>query len=305
MTSYRKLEIFLLFSLFLFSTLLFVNNFLVGLFMMSLFGWILTVNTYHDISHFAFSTNNLIENILLPLHFWIYPTFSWLEDHVYTHHGFPNVIKKDLDLERYVGFYKPFKENTLIFQNPISNIVENIIFSDKKIDKYRILKYFNTIFLLQTFIYIIIKVLFIKVLFFNPLVKQGISVAILYTTTPLLIFILSFLVCTQINHIHTSNFVNNTNFYKHHVITSHNVCTDSSFIRLYSGALNMQIEHHLFPSVNSCHLYELSKIVKPLCLKYNVKYNESISLLDTINDTLKTSKKLTSKTMFDFDFKII
>ena len=133
MTLYRKLEVLTLFSLFLFSILLFINNFLLGLFMMSLFGWVLTVNTYHDISHFAFSTNKSIENILLPLHYWIYPTFSWLEDHVYTHHGYTNVINKDLDLERYIGFYKPIHKNIYILDNPISNVIETIIFSDKKL----------------------------------------------------------------------------------------------------------------------------------------------------------------------------
>lgn len=40
----------------------------------------------------------------------------------------------------------------------------------------------------------------------------------------------------------------------------------------------MQTEHHLFPSVNHCHLHKLAPHVKRICQKYGVQYNESPTL---------------------------
>ena len=63
------------------------------------------------------------------------------------------------------------------------------------------------------------------------------------------------------------------------------------------------MEHHLYPSVNSCHLPALSKIIKPLCIKYNIDYNESLSLYQAVIDTIHTIKKLNPKTASDLILK--
>jgi len=114
-----------------------------------------------------------------------------------------------------------------------------------------------------------------------------------------------FLIFTQINHIHENNFTFSNQFYRHQVITSHNLSQESFIMRILSGGLNCQIEHHLYPSVNSCHLPALAKIIKPLCIKYNIDYNESPSLYQSVIDTIHTIKKLNPKTTSDFNFKKI
>ena len=40
----------------------------------------------------------------------------------------------------------------------------------------------------------------------------------------------------------------------------------------FTGGLNYQIEHHLFPSIAHNHYYDISKIIKEECHKNNVKY---------------------------------
>lgn len=44
----------------------------------------------------------------------------------------------------------------------------------------------------------------------------------------------------------------------------------------------MQIEHHLFPSVNHCHLHKLQPVVRELCKKHGVPYNVSPSLFEAV-----------------------
>ena len=54
--------------------------------------------------------------------------------------------------------------------------------------------------------------------------------------------------------------------------TSNNFATDSIFWHLLSNGLNLQIEHHLFPGLNHCHLHHITPVVKQTCEDYGVCY---------------------------------
>ena len=60
----------------------------------------------------------------------------------------------------------------------------------------------------------------------------------------------------------------------HQLATTANFSTRSRVMHWFTGGLNFQIEHHLFPKISHIHYGKISKIVKDLCKKYNVKYNE-------------------------------
>ena len=59
------------------------------------------------------------------------------------------------------------------------------------------------------------------------------------------------------------------------------------YTRLYGG-INYQIEHHLFPSLCSYHLRDISKIVKETCRKYDIKYVSTNSIIDAYMSSIKT-----------------
>jgi len=46
----------------------------------------------------------------------------------------------------------------------------------------------------------------------------------------------------------------------------------SIFNDWFTGHLNFQIEHHLFPTMPRHNLYKIQPFVKSLCEKYNIKY---------------------------------
>ena len=123
---------------------------------------------------------------------------------------------------------------------------------------------------------------------------------LLKVITQITILMLLFIIFTHVNHTHTENFTWSRHLYKHQIITSSNIKSDSYIMHVLSGGLNC----HLFPSVNSCHLPAIAKIVKPLCLKYNIPYNEYTSFFTALYDTFLTVKKLNPKTLGDFNFKI-
>ena len=49
--------------------------------------------------------------------------------------------------------------------------------------------------------------------------------------------------------------------------------TQNWWCGFFSGGLNMQIEHHMFPCINHCHLPALQPKVMELCKRHGVEYH--------------------------------
>jgi len=60
----------------------------------------------------------------------------------------------------------------------------------------------------------------------------------------------------------------------HQISTTANFATQNKLISWFTGGLNFQVEHHLFPKISHVHYPEISKIVKQVCQEYNIKYHE-------------------------------
>ena len=107
--------------------------------------------------------------------------------------------------------------------------------------------------------------------------------ALIWATVPIIGFSWSFMLNSQINHLtegcaHASS----TNFLKHQVITAQDFGVGSTWCNWFSGGLNQQVEHHMFPCVNHCHLPALAPKVKEICKKHNVQYNEKVGYGDAL-----------------------
>ncbi|MCU0656699.1 MAG: fatty acid desaturase [Polyangiaceae bacterium] len=68
----------------------------------------------------------------------------------------------------------------------------------------------------------------------------------------------------------------------HQVLTSHNYSVDSALALHLSGGLNMQIEHHLFPSVHYRHYPALGVIVREACAEFGLPYNTSPTFAEAV-----------------------
>lgn len=84
-------------------------------------------------------------------------------------------------------------------------------------------------------------------------------------------------------------------FGEHQALTSHNYAVQSKlFLHLSGlqlvihfpykqlGGLNLQVEHHLFPSIHYAHYYNIAPIVKQACKDWNLPYNESASIWEAV-----------------------
>ena len=60
----------------------------------------------------------------------------------------------------------------------------------------------------------------------------------------------------------------------HQLYTTSNFAPSNWFINFYTGGLNHQVEHHIFPHISHVHYSKLAKIVKETAKEFNLPYNE-------------------------------
>ncbi len=64
----------------------------------------------------------------------------------------------------------------------------------------------------------------------------------------------------------------------HQLITTTNFGTKSRFLSWFSGGLNHQVEHHIFPHISHVHYPKIAKIIKETAKEFNLPYNEYKSM---------------------------
>lgn len=60
----------------------------------------------------------------------------------------------------------------------------------------------------------------------------------------------------------------------HQLFTTVNFATRNKIVNWFTGGLNHQVEHHIFPNISHIHYSKLSKIVKETAKECNLPYNE-------------------------------
>jgi len=133
---------------------------------------------------------------------------------------------------------------------------------------------------------------FILPLFLQPLWKAALMITLFVCVNGTL-FILNF----AVNHLLEENvfpdhLTEERDWAKLQVVASSNYATNSTFWTWFSGGLNHQIEHHLFPSI--CHMYlsEIAPIVQQTCKEYRVSYTNKASYFDALVSYYRFMKKL-------------
>lgn len=68
----------------------------------------------------------------------------------------------------------------------------------------------------------------------------------------------------------------------HQVETTVNFASKNKFLSWYTGSLNHQIEHHLFPRICHVHLPAIASIIKEVCKEYGIQYAEYTSVKEAL-----------------------
>jgi linoleoyl-CoA desaturase len=69
---------------------------------------------------------------------------------------------------------------------------------------------------------------------------------------------------------------------EHQLKTTANFSTKNAIVTWYTGGLNFQVEHHLFPTINHVHYPKIAEIVKKTAAEFQLPYNEYKSTVSAI-----------------------
>ncbi len=78
----------------------------------------------------------------------------------------------------------------------------------------------------------------------------------------------------------------------HQVRTTADFATNNKIISWYTGGLNFQVEHHLFPHISHVHYPAIHLIVKEACQDFSVRYNHFPSLGAALKSHFRFMKQL-------------
>ncbi|MDX1902897.1 MAG: acyl-CoA desaturase [Thermonemataceae bacterium] len=273
-------------------------------------------NVMHDANHGSYSKNKTLNEILgLTMNALGGNAFIWKTKHNITHHTYTNIDGLDDDIAKSplirmapTQVWKPahrIQHIYIYFLYAISSFAW-VFLTD--MDKYFRRKINNTpftniptkehiIFWLSKILYV---VFYIAVpVYFVGWAAWGVGFAVMHVVmgvTLSLVFQLAHMV-EEVEHdyyVKDEEFID-SEWAIHQIRTTANFSPNSPLISWFVGGLNYQIEHHLFPRISHVHYPAISKIVKEVCLDYNVKYYEAPTLWSAIVSHTKMLKTFGKK----------
>ncbi|MCX6290847.1 MAG: acyl-CoA desaturase [Bacteroidetes bacterium] len=78
----------------------------------------------------------------------------------------------------------------------------------------------------------------------------------------------------------------------HQMFTTANFATKNKIVAFFTGGLNHQIEHHLFPKISHIYYPELSKIVRKVSAEYGINYVEQPTVIQAIASHVRFLKRM-------------
>ncbi|MEM7550562.1 MAG: acyl-CoA desaturase [Bacteroidota bacterium] len=268
----------------------------------------------HDALHGAYSNNKLVNSIMgfSAALLGVDPTM-WKIQHNVLHHTYTNIEDADEDIEpRFVLRFSPhqpkrwfheFQHLYVWFFYSMSTVIWITAKDFVKLFKYREKGFVKagSDFRKKLMFIAFRKASYFAFFLVLPIVMLDIPVG----TTLLMFFTMHFvagmslsLIFQPAHVIETSNFIEqdeewiNENWSVHQILTTTNFAMKSKFIYWFSGGLNFQLEHHLFPNICHVHYPAISKILQKTTSEFNLPYHAKKTFLGAIYAHYKMLKDL-------------
>jgi fatty acid desaturase len=287
-----------------------------GSFLFGVFGWLIGA-LGHDGGHFAVGRSPTVNDAAVWGMSWLCNPVMWQHQHTYAHHSFTNDFEHDPDLHHfttllrvhrrfqqrnvyqyqsnwpYVFFAYTFVVFGTCFWIPWQVVADGSLYglvewTDQKRPFRAAGMYLH-------------MAAYVSIIFILPFWTHG---SVLRAMTGIWVHIatsgLLFAIFSQINHLNEPSLDEKQlalrDASRHALLkdswavtqieTSNNFATHSALWHILSNGLNLQIEHHLFPGLNHCHLHHIAPVVRMTCEEYGVCYKSYESWSDILQATL-------------------
>ncbi|KAJ3026309.1 UNVERIFIED_CONTAM: hypothetical protein HDU68_005876 [Siphonaria sp. JEL0065] len=285
-------------------------------------GWFCGVNCFHDALHFSLSSNPTVNSVVGAMFPFFASPFAWYHQHMIGHHVHTNLEYLDPDLVHGTDIRRDHAAHPLTVMHKRQSRFLNVAFhfvvgtwlglglaNDFKLIFSPTKSYngFTPRIPVSTFKLIthtISRIIYYFLQFGWPfwMLPEGtwFITRFAYSILPAMVFSVLFMVNTQINHLTPGAMkTQSLDWTIHQIITAQNFGDPEKggiawwFHLLFSGGLNLQMEHHLFPTVNHCHLTAVSKIVKATCIEYGVPYTRVSGYWEGMAEYMKHTDNMT------------
>jgi linoleoyl-CoA desaturase len=276
----------------------FTPGVLLSLFLCAILGLTLAgigFNVMHDGAHGSYSKYTWLNNMMgYTLNLMGGDVHLWKTKHNQIHHSFTNVegIDDDIDIQPFMRLNLHQKKYWIHrFQHIYGFIFYalNYLFwvfyfdykkyfsgkiGDTKIRKYKTKDHIS--FWLTKLVYMFVFIaLPIWMVGFVPMLLGYTMLTVVCGTVIAIVFQLAHVVEeTEFLNPVNKDQAAETEWAVHQIQTTSNFATRNKIVHWFTGGLNHQVEHHLFPRISHVHYPALNKIVKETCEQFGIQYNE-------------------------------
>lgn len=277
------------------------------------------MNVMHDSNHESFSSKKWVNKIMgSSIYILAGNVYNWKVQHNVLHHSFTNIQghDEDIDAGRIIRFTKhakwlkihQFQKYYSIFLYGLLTINWAITTDFKQMHKYlkRKLSYgkfpnpaaeWTTLIvtkLVYYFLWIALPLLVLDIVWW----KVVIGFFVMHYTAGMIlsvVFQLAHVVPKTEMPLPDKDGNLEHTWAVHQLYTTSNFAPANKFISWYTGGLNHQVEHHIFPHISHIHYGKIAKIVKETALEYNLPYNEYKTFTKAIIEHFNQLKTLGTK----------
>ncbi len=276
------------------------------------------MNVMHDGNHGSYSNKSWINKLMGgTIYVLAGNVHNWQVQHNVLHHTYTNVHghDEDLDAGRIIRFTKEAKWHSFHrFQHYYSVFLYGLLTFNwalttdfKQMRRYlkRKLSYgeLKSPKVLWTNL-IIAKIIYVAIWIVLPIVigiawwKVLIGFFVMHYTAGLILSIVF-----QLAHVvdETTNPIPNelgeldNTWAIHQLYTTANFAPKNKIVNWFTGGLNHQIEHHIFPHISHVHYGNIAKIVKQTALECNLPYNEFTTMRGAVAAHFRHLRELGEK----------
>lgn len=274
------------------------------------------MNVMHDANHGSYSSKKWINKVMgSSMYILAGNVYNWQVQHNVLHHTFTNIHGHDEDLDagsilrfsqhaKWMKIHK-FQQYYSIFLYGLLTI-NWVLTSDFKQTKRYLSKKLSygkmpkpvtqwSILIITKMIYVGVWIV-IPIIFFNIVWwKILIGFFIMHYVAGLILSVVF-----QLAHVveetemvlpDETGSVKNT-WAIHQLFTTVNFSTKNKVVNWYTGGLNHQVEHHIFPNISHVHYKKISEIVKRTAKEFNLPYHEYATTRKAIISHFKHLKQM-------------
>lgn len=277
------------------------------------------MNVMHDGNHGSYSTKKWVNKLMGgSIYILAGNVYNWQVQHNVLHHTYTNIQDHDEDLDagrvlrfskhakwhrfhKFQHYYSIFLYGLLTFNWAITtDFMQMYRYTKRKLSygkfpkpamNWSILVITKLIYLT---IWIIIPMLFLNIAWWKILIGFFVMhyVAGLILSV---VFQLAHVVDEAETPMPEEDGTMKNSWAIHQLLTTVNFGTRNRLVNWFTGGLNHQVEHHIFPNISHVHYTKISKIVKETAKEFNLPYNEYKTTRKAIISHFRHLKELGKK----------